>query len=69
VIKTVGGFQPDEERGQGTTLEQIIWASMKNKEPVRMSVVTGVPRSPDEPPPSGHTPNGSALASAKTYRL
>ena len=51
LIKTVGGFAPENSDGaKGTTLEDLVRASMeKSDTKVAFQVVTGVPRTPDEP--------------------
>jgi hypothetical protein len=52
LIKTIGGFAPEEAASAGTTLEQLIEQSMQQAAGARMKleIITGVPRAPDDPP-------------------
>jgi hypothetical protein len=69
LIKTVGGFAPENSDGpKGTTLEDLIHASMaKSDTKVAFQVVTGVPRTPDEPPVNQS--NGATKSAAAQRRI
>jgi hypothetical protein len=52
LLKTIGGFQPEDADRRGSTLEDLILAARKGGgSAVQLNVVTGVPRRPDDPPP------------------
>jgi hypothetical protein len=65
LLKTIGGFEPDAKGGGGTTLEELVRASMeKGDTKVAFQVETGAHRSPDGPP-ADRRPS----APRATYRL
>jgi hypothetical protein len=64
LLKTIGGFDRDAQSSSGTTLEDLVRASMGNSDTrVAFQVVTGVPRSPDDPPAAPES------AAKPVYRL
>jgi hypothetical protein len=68
LIRTVGGFAPDDgdpER-KGVTLEEMVLASMNQQggASVKLEVVTGVPRAPDDPPLASSAPAVAPKAGA-----
>jgi hypothetical protein len=48
LLKTIGGFAPEGPE-QGATLEDLVMRSMELRKEMHLSVITGVPRAPDEP--------------------
>jgi hypothetical protein len=70
LLKTIGGFDRDAQSSSGTTLEDLVRASMGNSDTrVAFQVVTGVPRSPDGPPAGPEAANSAAAASPGVRQL
>jgi len=59
LLKTIGGFAPEGPEC-GASLEDLVMRSMELRKEMHLSVITGVPRTPDEAPASSGVLSRSA---------